>query len=128
MGKRQNMIDFKELRRDLGEGPMRFAPENERTLEEQLADLTAKERECFDNIKTKWEKNKKNSPFDDYMYVSAVLSPFVHSSEVRGCRLLSTNSPFQMPLIFPFATVISCASHAAALVPRSSMRRQHSVR
>jgi len=38
-------------------GPERFAPaKEERTTEEQIAGLSEEEKECFDNLKSKWNK------------------------------------------------------------------------
>mmetsp|Transcript_599 Transcript_599/g.844 ORF Transcript_599/g.844 Transcript_599/m.844 type:complete len:217 (-) Transcript_599:364-1014(-) len=51
-------LDMNVLRAELGEGPMRFAPLGERTLEEQLKSLTVEEKECFDELKKKWSEKK----------------------------------------------------------------------
>lgn len=51
----------------LAEGPLRFAPKNERTTQEQLDSLTESEKECFTNLKTKWEE--KNDAFSDELYL-----------------------------------------------------------
>jgi len=51
-------------------GPERFAPsEDERTIQDQLAGLTADEKKCFDNLRAKWnEKTSDDSyPLDDNM-------------------------------------------------------------
>jgi hypothetical protein len=61
-------IDMDTARKDVGDGPMRFAPIGERSTEEQIAALTTSEKECFDNLKTKWEK-EVNAPFTDEMYL-----------------------------------------------------------
>ena len=60
---------------DLGDGAKRFAPQNERSLEEQIAALNEGERKCFDTPKTEWKsyvesakKGKEDLPsFDDGM-------------------------------------------------------------
>ena len=42
-------------------GPERFAPsKQERTIEEQLAGISKEEKECFDNLRKKW-----NAKFPD---------------------------------------------------------------
>lgn len=53
----------------LGDGPMRFAPKDERSTEEQVQSLTPAEKECFDNLKTKWEEKNPDEPFSDEMYL-----------------------------------------------------------
>jgi hypothetical protein len=59
------MLDLTSLEKDLGPGPMRFAPIGERSFQEQLSGLTKKERECFDNLKKRWES--KEASFSDEM-------------------------------------------------------------
>ena len=56
-----------KARRELGNGPLRFAAEGERSTEEQIAALTVAEKKCFDSLKSKWEE--KHSPFSDDMYL-----------------------------------------------------------
>lgn len=51
----------------LPEGPMRFAPKGERSIQEQIDALTEAEKACFDNLKKKWEKD--GEPFSDEMYL-----------------------------------------------------------
>jgi len=53
----------------LSDGPMRFAPKDERSLEEQLAALTPEEKECFDSLKQKWEEKHPEEKFSDEMYL-----------------------------------------------------------
>lgn len=49
-------------------GPQRFAPsKEERTIQEQLANLTKEEKECFDYLKQKWDKKHPGEPFTDEM-------------------------------------------------------------
>jgi hypothetical protein len=48
-------------------GPQRFAPTGERPIEEQIGSLTTAERECFDNLTTKWAKKYPEQPFTDQM-------------------------------------------------------------
>lgn len=63
-------VDMKAVAADLGPGPMRFAPPADaRSVEEQLASLTPKERECVDSLKAKWEKAHPDKPFSDAMYL-----------------------------------------------------------
>lgn len=50
----------------LGPGPLRFAPANERPLADQLASLTADQKACFDELKSKWQEHcNKSSKNDD---------------------------------------------------------------
>lgn len=63
----ETKIDFVAARKELGDGPMRFAPTEERSIQEQIASLTETEKKCFDNLKAKWEKNYE--PFSDEMYL-----------------------------------------------------------
>ena len=51
----------------LGDGPLRFAPKNERTIQEQMDALSDSEKQCVQALKTKWEE--KNEPFPDDMYL-----------------------------------------------------------
>ncbi len=55
------------MEKELGPGPMRFAPVNERPLQEQLDSLTPDEKKCFDELKSKWEREHPNEPFSDEM-------------------------------------------------------------
>jgi len=50
------MLDLATLEKELGPGPMRFAPKSERSFQEQLDSLSKEERECFDQLKEKWNK------------------------------------------------------------------------
>jgi hypothetical protein len=61
-------IDMDTARKDVGDGPMRFAPAGERSTAEQIAALTIPEKGCFYHLKTKWE-NEGNAPFTDEMYL-----------------------------------------------------------
>ncbi|GAX22111.1 hypothetical protein FisN_6Hh359 [Fistulifera solaris] len=63
----ETKIDFVTARKELGDGPMRFAPTGERSIAEQIAALTEAEKKCFDNLKEKWEKTYE--PFSDEMYL-----------------------------------------------------------
>lgn len=60
-------MDMDKALRELGAGPMRFAPKEERSTAEQINALTESERTCFDNLKRKWEES--NPPFSDEMYL-----------------------------------------------------------
>ena len=63
-------VDNKSLEAELGPGPMRFAPSSdERSLEQQLASLTAREKECVDTLRSKWEAVHPDLPFSDAMYL-----------------------------------------------------------
>eukprot|EP00545_Synedropsis_sp_CCMP1620_P003274 CAMPEP_0119003778 /NCGR_PEP_ID=MMETSP1176-20130426/758_1 /TAXON_ID=265551 /ORGANISM="Synedropsis recta cf, Strain CCMP1620" /LENGTH=284 /DNA_ID=CAMNT_0006955405 /DNA_START=66 /DNA_END=920 /DNA_ORIENTATION=+ len=58
-------LDLKALSNTLGDGPMRYAPAGERSIEEQIAALTPEEKECFDTLKAKWnDKDRKKKPHD----------------------------------------------------------------
>ena len=48
---------------------MRFAPKNERSIQEQIDSLEEKERECFDNLKKKWEEKHPDKRYPDEMYL-----------------------------------------------------------
>jgi hypothetical protein len=63
----ETKIDFEVAHKQLGDGPMRFAPTGERSIAEQIAALTEAEKQCFDNLKAKWEKTYE--PFSDEMYL-----------------------------------------------------------
>jgi len=58
-----------EHKKALRDGHMRFAPTDERSFEEQLASLSPIERECFDNLKARWEKKDRGFAFSDAMYL-----------------------------------------------------------
>ena len=67
---RKKSCDLISLEKELGPGPMRFAPIQERTIEEQIRALSPSERKCFDALKSKWEKKMSNQPpFTDEMYL-----------------------------------------------------------
>mmetsp|Transcript_9104 Transcript_9104/g.16531 ORF Transcript_9104/g.16531 Transcript_9104/m.16531 type:complete len:343 (+) Transcript_9104:257-1285(+) len=55
----------------LGSGPSRFAPRNdrERSISEQVASLTRKEKKCLENLKQRWETRNPDLPFSDSMYL-----------------------------------------------------------
>ena len=60
------------LKAELGPGPMRFAPSpTERSIADQMASLTDKERECVATLKSRWEKDHpdQKEPFSDAMYL-----------------------------------------------------------
>ena len=69
--------DFDALSKKLGEGPMRFSPIGERSIEEQIAALTPEEKECFDTLKTKWERKITHSYSDEMILRFARCSPGV---------------------------------------------------
>jgi len=45
-----------DIKQELGEGPSRFIPKNERSFEEQLNSLTAEQKSCYDELKRLWEE------------------------------------------------------------------------
>jgi hypothetical protein len=51
---------------DLDDGPLRFAPIGERSLEEQVMSLNASDRRCYKNLKQRWDdrKSKKGDSTD----------------------------------------------------------------
>jgi hypothetical protein len=67
------VTDFDALEKELGPGPMRFSTQGERTLAEQLASLSESERDCFVQLKEKWEKEHSDKHadlfFSDAMYL-----------------------------------------------------------
>jgi hypothetical protein len=67
--KPQQDLDLNSLQAELGDGPMRFAPHGERTLQEQLDTLTDEERKCIETLKQKWHTNHPDQPFSDEMYL-----------------------------------------------------------
>uniref|UniRef100_A0A6U2FXP7 CRAL-TRIO domain-containing protein n=1 Tax=Pseudictyota dubia TaxID=2749911 RepID=A0A6U2FXP7_9STRA len=63
------VISYESAKKKLGDGPMRFAPIDERSVEDQIAALSPSERECVDNLKTRWEKKSSGYAFSDSMYL-----------------------------------------------------------
>jgi hypothetical protein len=63
------MLDLSALEKELGPGPMRFAPsKDERTTDEQIDSLDDQgERACFDALKTKWQDKYPEKAFSDEM-------------------------------------------------------------
>ncbi|KAL7569205.1 hypothetical protein ACA910_016763 [Epithemia clementina (nom. ined.)] len=53
----------------LGPGPNRFAAEGERPISEQIASLSADERQCFDNLRIRWKALHPDRPYSDEMYL-----------------------------------------------------------
>ena len=53
----------------LADGPLRFAPKDERSIQEQIDALTPAEKECFDNLKKNWEAKNPTQGFSDEMYL-----------------------------------------------------------
>lgn len=62
------MLDFPQLEKELGPGPMRFALKDERSYQEQIDDLNENERQCVENLKRRWEE-KEELKFPDEMYL-----------------------------------------------------------
>ena len=61
-------------REKLGDGPLRFGGaggRKERSVKEQLHDLSPSERKCFDYIKAKWEKKYpyEQQPLTDELFL-----------------------------------------------------------
>mmetsp|Transcript_22805 Transcript_22805/g.63420 ORF Transcript_22805/g.63420 Transcript_22805/m.63420 type:complete len:283 (+) Transcript_22805:61-909(+) len=72
------MADENRFPRDesLGQGPLRFAPENERTISDQIAALNEKEKLCYDSLVAKWKEEYPDKPFsEDYVLRFARCSP-----------------------------------------------------
>lgn len=61
------LLDLKALQAELGDGPMRFAPHGERTLQEQLDELGGDELKCFQTLKEKWHASHPDQPLSDEM-------------------------------------------------------------
>lgn len=53
----------------IGDGPLRFAPKNERSVQEQIEALSESELECFHNLKSTWGRKHPNDGFSDEMYL-----------------------------------------------------------
>jgi hypothetical protein len=63
------MLDLIALEKDLGPGPVRFAHKDERSIADQIASLDASEKQCFDELKGKWQAKHPEFPFSDEMYL-----------------------------------------------------------
>jgi hypothetical protein len=63
------VIFYEEITRNVGEGPMRYAPDFEqlRSITSQIEALTEDEKKCFDAIKEKWECRYPTEKFADEM-------------------------------------------------------------
>jgi hypothetical protein len=57
------------LEKELGSGPMRFAPKGERSIQEQIEALDEAEKKCLEYLKTKWEKKSPGVEFSDEMFL-----------------------------------------------------------
>ena len=55
------------LEKELGPGPMRFAPKGERSIQEQREALDEAEKKCCDYLKKKWQHKYPELPFSDEM-------------------------------------------------------------
>jgi hypothetical protein len=53
----------------LGDGPMRFALKDERSIEEQIQALTESEKECFNSLRRKWEEKHPDDAFSNELYL-----------------------------------------------------------
>jgi hypothetical protein len=72
------IANIQTIRKEIGNGPCRFAPSlTERTLQEQIDLLSMEEKMCFHNLKIKWEENADSEPFisDDWYLRFARCSP-----------------------------------------------------
>ena len=58
---------YKDALKALGDGPMRFAPTDERTTAEQIAALSGEEKACFDELKERWNKKDRGHKYSDAM-------------------------------------------------------------
>jgi hypothetical protein len=59
-------------------GPERFAPsKDERTIQEQIEDLSTEEKECFDNLKKKWSEKY---PDDKDLFEDEMILRFAYCS------------------------------------------------
>lgn len=80
-------IDIAALEKELGPGPMRFSHKGERSFEEQLGSLSAEEKECYDNLKEKWnkliEENKADGKTPVHSYSDEMLLRFARCSPGR---------------------------------------------
>jgi len=80
-------INIASLEKELGPGPMRFAPKDERSFREQFESLTAEEKECFDHLKTKWNKqiedNKASGKGPTHEYSDEMILRFARCSPGR---------------------------------------------
>jgi len=81
------MPDIDSLEKELGPGPMRFAPKGERSFAEQLESLSPEEKKCFDDLKEKWnkhiEENKTAGKTPDHSYSDKMLLRFARCSPGR---------------------------------------------
>ena len=68
-------MNVDEARKALGDGPMRFAPLDERPIADQIAALNAEEKECFDNLTNRWEKEGSFTLSDEMILRFARCSP-----------------------------------------------------
>lgn len=85
--KQNTMLDLLTLEKQLGPGPMRFAPKGERSFLEQLEALSPEERQCFDNLKEKWnkhvEENKEKGATPNHSYSDEMILRFARCSPGR---------------------------------------------
>lgn len=51
----------------LGPGPLRFAAKGERSIGDQIASLSTDQKQCFDNLKTRWKERYPDKPLSDEM-------------------------------------------------------------
>jgi hypothetical protein len=74
-------FDFTEM--NLGDGPLRFAPIGERSLEDQIMSLSKSDRRCYKNLKQRWDdrKAKKRVNFD---YPKDMILRFARNNQKSG--------------------------------------------
>ena len=62
-----HMLIYEKAQKELGDGPMRFAPIDEKTTAEQIAALSEEEKACFDELKERWNKKDRGHKYSDAM-------------------------------------------------------------
>ena len=62
-------INYDVVEKEVTEGVFRFAPKDERSVQEQINSLSTDEKACFDALKSKWEAKHPEAPFSDFMYL-----------------------------------------------------------
>jgi hypothetical protein len=87
------------MRKELGEGPMRFAPKfKERSIAEQIKALPLEQRVCLENVKTKWETKYCSTPAagsGESPAAAQAQQPFTEDMYLRFCRCSPGPEPFQ---------------------------------
>ncbi|CAJ1950241.1 unnamed protein product [Cylindrotheca closterium] len=82
------MLDLITLEKELGPGPMRFAPKEERSFQAQMESLSPTEKQCFHNLKEKWnkhiEENKEKEKTPTHSYSDEMILRFARCSPGRN--------------------------------------------